>query len=99
MTNILTELTAENMCRVSSMMLQNSEEAITESNNNLDNCGMMSPDTIFKDLERANIKILDYINSLRGKQRAVTPIQIAEELGMSSTFVESILIANGFEMD
>lgn len=99
MTYLITQLQVTTMCGLASHILDNTEAMMVDSDNDLDNCGMMDQSSVFKDLERANRKILDYINSLRGKQRAVTPTQIAEELGMSSVFVESILIANGFEMD
>lgn len=99
MTDIITKLEITYMCGLASRILDNIEEMINNNDNNLDNCGMMDKASVFQDLERANRKILDYINSLRGKQVLVTPNQIAEELGMSSEFVESMLIANGFETE
>ncbi len=75
------------------------EEQLTLIDDLTDNCGTLSPSTEEDDIKKANKKILLYINSLKGKQRCVTPSQISKELGYSQNFIESILISNGFEED
>lgn len=96
MIDLITQLQVTSMCGLASHILDNTEAMMAENDNNLDNCGTMDQ---AKDIERANKKILEHIDSLRGKQRVVTPAQISKELGMSEEFIESILIANGFGVD
>lgn len=87
------------VCGELSISLSDHEEALCILDEKRDNCGMMSPSTQVNDIQKANEKILLYIDSLREKQRCVTPAQISKDLGYSQDFVEAILIANGFQED
>lgn len=75
------------------------EESLTEIDDQRENGGRLSPSAEANDIKEGNKKILLYIDSLRGKQRCVTPDQISKDLGYSKNFIESILMANGFQED
>ncbi len=85
------------MCSDSIEALYLSEDTMTMVDGERDNCGIMSPYTQILDMQKANEKILSYIDSIVGKQTVITSSQISKELGISQGFVEAILIANGFE--
>ena len=92
-------ITSTMMCMSSVAALAINEDTLTMIDEERDNCGTMSPSTEANDIIKANEKILIYIDSLRDKQRIITPNQLSKELGMSEIFIENILIANGFEED
>ena len=97
--NILQHIKAVKMCEELGIELAISEEALSIKDEERGNCGTMSPSSEVTDIQKANKKILLYIDSIRDKQRIITPAQISKELGFSKDFVESILIANGFKED
>ncbi len=97
--DVYQHITAAMMCIESVTALSINEESLTTTDDEKDNSGIMSPATEANDIIKANKKILLYIDSLRDKQRIITPAQISKVLGMSEVFIENILIANGFEED
>lgn len=96
---ILQHIKSAMMCEELYIGLAISEESLNLIDEKRDNCGEMSLTSQVDDIRKANEKILIYINSIRNKQRIVTPAQISKQLGFSQDFVESILIANGFQED
>lgn len=96
---IFNHIKATMMCTVVTSRLSDYEDSLSIIDEERDNCGIMSNLTQANDVIKANEKILLYIDSLRGKQRVVTPAQISKDLGYSQDFIESILIANGFQED
>ncbi len=97
--SILQHIKAAMMCEELIIGLAISEESLCVLDEERGNCGIMSPSAQMDDIQKANEKILNYINSIRNTQRVVTPTQISKELGYSQDFVEIILIANGFQED
>ena len=86
-------------CEEAALRLAIHEESLNMIQSIEGNCGAMSPLSEANDIKNANEKILLYIDSIRDKQRTITPSQISKELGMSQDFIEAMLIANGFEGD
>lgn len=87
------------MCIDASIALAIDEESLITIDEERGNQGIMSPSTEANDIMKANKKILIYIDSIKDKQRIITPAQLSKELGISEVFIENILIANGFEED
>lgn len=96
---IIQHIKAVMMCEELTLSLAISEDALCVMDEERDNCGAMSPSAQVDDIQKANKKILNYILSIKDKQRTITPAQISIELGYSKDFVETILIANGFQED
>ena len=96
---ILQIIKASMMCEELIVNLDINEEDLCILNEKRDNCGAMSISAQVDDIQKANKKILLYIDSIRDKQRVITPAQISIELGYSKEFIETILIANGFLED
>ncbi len=97
--SIFQHIKAAMMCEELTIGLTISEDSLCVLDEERGNGGAMSPSAQFDDIQKANKKILNYINSIRDTQRVVTPAQISKELGFSQEFVETILIANGFQED
>lgn len=97
--NIYQHIKAVLMCEELGIELAISEDSLCILNEKRGNCGAMSLSAQVDDIQKANEKILNYIDSIRGKQRIVTPAQISQKLGYSQNFIETILIANGFKED
>lgn len=96
---ILQHIKSVMMCEELTIGLAISEDSLCVLDEERGNCGSMSPSSQADDVQKANKKILLYINSIRDNCRTVTPAQISKELGFSQEFIESILIANGFQED
>ena len=96
---IIDSILANMMCIEAGTLLNINEESLILLDEERENCAEMSPISQMDDIRKANEKILLYIDSIKDKQRTITPAQISIELGMSKDFVESILLANGFEED
>lgn len=93
---IIYHIKAALLCDNAIYDLELREQALTLTDYELTNCGLLSPSCELKYIIKANKRILEYIDSLKGKQRLVTPIQISKELGLSKEFIEDMLIAHGF---
>lgn len=98
---IIDIIKAATMCEELVTALSISEELLilTEEKKENCNCGRMSPSAQADDIQKANKKILLYIGSIKDKQRTITPAEISKKLGFSQDFIETILIANGFQED
>ena len=96
---IIDSILANMMCIEAETTLAINEKSLILSDEEKDNRAVMSPISQMDDIRKANNRILLYIDSIKDKQRTITPAQISIELGMSKEFVETILLANGFQED
>lgn len=92
------DLRSVNMCIDASNRLNLFAETIDKHNNELDNCGNLSHTQRMLDLKRAEKRVLEYVNTLIGKESSISIPHLSRTLLLAEDVITVILERNGMNV-
>lgn len=92
------DLRSVEMCIDASNRLNLLTKSISEHDNELDNCGNLSHSQRMLDLKRAERRVLEYVNTLIGKESVISIPQLSRTLLLAEDVITVILEKNGMDV-